>query len=225
MNRVLVLILLVSSLLVGVAAHRAAAQVGSATAELRNANGQAVARATLTQEASGVRIAIQARGLPPGRHGFHIHETGRCDPPDFTSAGGHFNPEGRQHGTQNPQGPHAGDLPNLDVTQDSTASATVTATRVTLAAGANSLLKLGGTALVIHADPDDERTDPTGNSGGRIACGVITAAQAAPATVPRTGMGGYGQRDMARVLSLVVIAGVIVLVGGALARWRLRRVR
>jgi Cu-Zn family superoxide dismutase len=150
------------------------AKAEAAKAELKNAKGEAVGNATLTEGPGGVKIAIQASKLPPGPHGFHIHAVGKCDPPDFTSAGGHFNPHGKKHGLKSPEGPHAGDLPNLVVGADGAAKAEVVAAQVTLKEGKNSLFQPGGTALVIHANPDDEKTDPTGNAGGRIACGVIT---------------------------------------------------
>jgi superoxide dismutase, Cu-Zn family len=145
----------------------------TARAVLRNAQGEVVGRATLSAEAQGVAIALEAEKLPPGPHGFHIHEVGKCDPPEFTTAGGHFNPEGKKHGLRNPEGPHAGDLPNLTVGPDGRVTVRVMAPRVTLGAGSNSVFHPVGTALVIHAAPDDDLTDPAGNSGTRIACGVI----------------------------------------------------
>jgi Cu-Zn family superoxide dismutase len=163
-----------------VAAGCAALQAGTptATAELRNAQGQVVAHATFTQTAAGVRIVVDARGLPPGDKGIHIHEVGRCEPPTFTSAGGHFNPGRRQHGLENPAGPHAGDLPNIRIDAQGTGRLETTTDRVTLASGPTSLFDADGSALVIHAAPDDHRTDPTGNSGARIACGVISRVAA-----------------------------------------------
>jgi Cu-Zn family superoxide dismutase len=146
----------------------------AARAELRNAQGEVVGRATLTADAPGVRIAIEVEKLPPGPHGWHVHAVGRCDPPDFASAGAHFNPEGKKHGLKNPEGPHAGDLPNLAVGADGTARVATMAPGVTLGPGPNSVFHPGGTALVIHAGPDDDVTDPAGNSGARIACGIIT---------------------------------------------------
>ncbi len=150
---------------------RASAQQARAT--LRDAGGREVGQATLTERPGGIRIQMDLRGLPPGVHAFHIHEAGRCDPPDFKSAGGHFNPEGRKHGRKNPQGPHAGDLPNILVGPDGAASVELLARGVTLGTGEHSLFKPGGTSLVIHAGADDDVTDPAGNAGARIACGVI----------------------------------------------------
>lgn len=146
----------------------------TAKAELRNAQGQVVGSATLSEGPQGVKIDLQVSNLPPGPHGFHIHAVGQCDPPGFTTAAGHFNPEGRRHGPKNPEGPHAGDLPNLVVGTDGTVKVEVMAYRVTLGVGKHSLFPPGGTALVIHADRDDETSDPTGNAGARIACGVIS---------------------------------------------------
>jgi superoxide dismutase, Cu-Zn family len=149
------------------------------TIELIDRQGQRIGTAQLTETGQGVQIAIQASNLPPGPKGFHFHETGRCDPPAFQSAGDHFAPMGRQHGLENPQGPHAGDLPNLPVRPDGAADTTLVNPRVTLREGEpNSLLRNGGTALVIHAEQDDQRTDPSGNSGDRIACGVIARTAA-----------------------------------------------
>ncbi|MBI4246981.1 MAG: superoxide dismutase family protein, partial [Candidatus Rokubacteria bacterium] len=145
----------------------------SATAELKNAQGQIVGTATLTEVASGVRIVVEARGLPAGEKGVHLHAVGKCDPPAFTSAGGHFNPEGKKHGLQSPDGPHAGDLPNLAIAANGSGRLETTNTRASLGGGASSLFDADGSAVVIHAAADDMRTDPTGNSGGRIACGVI----------------------------------------------------
>ena len=145
----------------------------TATAEIKNAKGQAVGTATLAQINNGVRIVVTVSGVPPGEKAVHIHEVGRCDPPAFTSAGEHFNPTRKAHGLKNPAGPHAGDLPNILVDADGTGRLETYSERVTLGSGWNSLLGNDGKTLVIHSAPDDHRTDPTGNSGARLACGVI----------------------------------------------------
>ena len=146
-------------------------------AELRNVSGQPVATATLTQVGDVVRIVLEAQGLPAGVKAVHIHEVGSCEGPTFTSAGGHFNPLGKQHGLLNPQGAHAGDLSNITIGPDGKGSMETSTQQVTLGAGATSLFDANGSALVIHAAPDDFRTDPTGNSGARIACGAISKKQ------------------------------------------------
>lgn len=147
----------------------------TAKATLVNTKGERVGEATLTETPKGVKIVLQVEHLPPGVHAFHIHENGVCATPDFASAGGHFNPFGKQHGLENPAGPHAGDLPNITVAPDGTAKVEMLTKLVTLKVGPkNSLFKPGGTSLVIHAGPDDYVTDPAGNAGPRIACGVIT---------------------------------------------------
>ena len=147
----------------------------TAKATLVNSQGKKVGEATLTQTPTGVKIVITLENLPPGVHAFHIHQNGVCTPPDFQSAGGHFNPYGKQHGFKNPAGPHAGDLPNITVGSDGTAKVDLLAKLVTLKPGAkNSLFPPGGTSLVIHAGADDYVSDPAGNAGPRLACGVIT---------------------------------------------------
>ncbi|HYE92246.1 MAG TPA: superoxide dismutase family protein [Terriglobales bacterium] len=148
-----------------------------ATADLKNAGGQSVGAATFTEVPGGVRIVVDVKGLPAGAKGVHIHEVGKCEGPQFTSAGGHFNPGKKQHGTMNPQGPHAGDLPNITIASDGTGRLETTTDRVSLGAGANSVFDADGSALVVHAGPDDFVTDPTGNSGGRSACGLIVKKQ------------------------------------------------
>jgi len=149
----------------------------AARAELKDAQGKAVATAKLKQLKNGVRISLAATGLPAGVHAFHIHAVGKCEAPDFKSAGGHFNPEGKKHGLKNPEGPHAGDMPNITVDAKGKGKATAVNARVTLGEGANSLFHEGGTAIVIHEKADDDMTDPAGNAGNRIACGVVEKAQ------------------------------------------------
>ncbi len=147
----------------------------TAKATLINPQGQKVGQATLTQTPQGVKIVLQVDNLPPGVHAFHIHEKGVCTTPGFESAAGHFNPFGKHHGLKNPAGPHAGDLPNITVGPDGKANVEAVANLVTLKEGQkNALFQPGGTSLVIHAGPDDYVSDPAGNAGPRIACGVIT---------------------------------------------------
>ena len=151
----------------------ATAAAPGGVAILRNADGKEVGKATFADAKGGVKIQVKVTGLTPGKHGIHLHAVGKCEAPDFKSAGPHFNPMEKHHGLQNPEGPHAGDLPNLEVGKDGKAKATFTAKGTTLGEGMGSLLDPDGTALVIHADPDDMKSDPAGNSGSRIVCGVI----------------------------------------------------
>lgn len=155
------------------AAPMFAAAAPAARAALKNAQGKQIGTATFKPVDAGVQVQVQVAGLAPGKHGIHVHAVGKCEPPDFKSAGPHFNPTGRKHGVLNPEGAHVGDLANLEVGQDGKAKGAFTARGASLGPGEGSLFGPDGTALVIHADPDDERTDPAGNSGARIACGVI----------------------------------------------------
>jgi len=161
-------------LLAGCASMSTSPSGTTATAELRSVGGQPVGTATFTQVDAVVRIVIEAQGLPAGVKGVHIHEVGACEGPTFSSAGGHFNPLGKQHGSLNPQGPHAGDLASITVGADGKGRMETTTELITLGTGASSLFDANGSTLVIHAAPDDFRTDPTGNSGARIACGTIS---------------------------------------------------
>ena len=142
-----------------------------AVANLRTPDGADVGRATATEVAGGLRFTIDVKGLPHGTHGAHVHMTGTCTPPDFASAGGHWNPTAMKHGSMNPQGPHEGDLPNLIVGTDGRGTVGITIPGATMA----GLLDSDGSALVVHANADDLMTDPSGNSGSRIACGVFAA--------------------------------------------------
>ncbi|THD35417.1 MAG: superoxide dismutase family protein [Sphingomonas sp.] len=142
-----------------------------AVAMLRTPSGQDVGRATVREVAGGLRVTIDARLLPPGMHGAHLHTVGRCEGPDFASAGPHWNPTGMKHGSMNPQGPHEGDLPNLVVGADGRGTIGVNIP----GASFDTLIDADGAAMVVHAGPDDLMTDPSGNSGGRIACGVFVA--------------------------------------------------
>ena len=145
------------------------------TVELKDSKGNAVGTATIISKGSGVEVKLNLKDLPPGEHAVHFHQNAKCDPPDFKSSGGHFNPAGKQHGFDNPQGHHAGDMRNFTVKENGTAKATVTDDDVVLGTGSepNSLFANGGSSIMIHAKGDDYKTDPSGNSGDRIACGVI----------------------------------------------------
>jgi superoxide dismutase, Cu-Zn family len=143
-----------------------------AVAMLKTATGADAGRATAAEVAGGIRYTLDVKGLPAGTHGAHIHTVGRCDAPDFTTAGGHWNPTAMKHGSMNPQGPHEGDLPNLIVDSAGRGTIGMTVPGATMA----QMLDADGAAIVVHAGPDDLMTDPSGNSGGRIACGVFTAA-------------------------------------------------
>ena len=149
-----------------------ASAAGSATASLKDASGNEIGKATLTDTPSGVLVRLDLTGVAAGEHALHFHAVGKCEPPDFKSAGPHFNPREHKHGLENPEGPHAGDMPNLHVPGDGKLSIEVLNPAVTLS-GKSALLDEDGSALVIHAAADDYRTDPAGNAGDRIACGII----------------------------------------------------
>ena len=136
-------------------------------AALVDASGKAIGSVTGTKGEQGLDVHIEARGLAPGDHGMHFHEAGRCDPPAFASAGAHWNSGARQHGHDNPKGPHDGDLGNLTVAPDGSGDTDLILPRW------HPHFPAAGLSLVVHADADDERTDPSGNSGARIACAVV----------------------------------------------------
>jgi Cu-Zn family superoxide dismutase len=141
-------------------------------ASLHDASGRSVGTLELEQAPNGVRIVGDLAGLSPGAHGIHFHQTGRCDGPDFATAGAHFNPSGRKHGLENPDGPHAGDMQNV-VIPEGALLLEMLSPRITLDDASTTVFDADGTSIVVHAAPDDQRTDPSGNSGARIACGVI----------------------------------------------------
>jgi superoxide dismutase, Cu-Zn family len=148
-------------------------RIGSARLTL--SNGVPAGTAQLLGSGDTVSLTLAVTGLTPGKHGFHLHTTGLCDRPDFTSAGGHLNPAGAGHGLDDDDGSHLGDLPNLVVSGSGTATTTVEL-RGSRAYVLDALFDNDGTAVIIHADPDDGKTDPSGNAGARVACGVLVAA-------------------------------------------------
>jgi Cu-Zn family superoxide dismutase len=149
------------------------AQAETVRSILMSADGKDVGAAELTQTPSGVLIKLSVKGLPPGEHAFHVHAVGKCEPP-FTTAGGHFNPGGKKHGLMAPEGHHAGDMPNLHIPQGGDLVAEIVNSAITLERGKpNSVFDEDGSALIIHAGKDDYKTDPTGDAGGRIVCGLI----------------------------------------------------
>lgn len=143
--------------------------------DMLNADGDKLGTATLTEEAEGVKVKLKLEGLAPGWHSIHVHEYAKCDPPDFTSAGNHYNPEDKDHGLMNPKGPHLGDLPNIEADGSGKVDEELTLAEATLMDGKNSLLREEGTSLIVHDQPDDGYSQPAGNSGNRIVCGTITA--------------------------------------------------
>ncbi|MGH2607934.1 MAG: superoxide dismutase family protein [Tepidiformaceae bacterium] len=200
--------------------------VKSVTATLVDTTGTAIGTVQLHQDAGGVvLVRLDAAGLPTGAHGMHIHAVGRCEGPAFASAGGHFNPSGHKHGLNNPDGPHEGDLTQIGESFTGTGTVMVTTNRISLTAGPNFIGDADGSALVVHAAADDQMTDPTGNSGGRIACAVLAAAQpgAAPAAAatttapapPATGSGSALQDDQSPAIALVVAAAAVLCAGAA----------
>jgi superoxide dismutase, Cu-Zn family len=147
----------------------------AASTTLWDSNGRVVGSAVFLQKGRSVRILIDVKGFAPGTKAVHIHEVGQCDPP-FESAGAHFNPTKAEHGTANPRGPHAGDLPNITVEANGQGHLEVTTPRITIEKGPTSLFDADGSSLVVHEAADDLRTDPDGKSGARVACGVIARA-------------------------------------------------
>lgn len=149
----------------------------AARADLKDKDGKIVATALLREGPRGVTVSLEATGLTPGLHAVHIHAVGRCDGPAFTSAAGHFNPLQKQHGHKNRDGAHAGDLPNMLAAKDGSGRFEVLTDAFTLASGPTSLFDVDGSAIIIHAAADDYLSDPAGNAGDRVACGVITASR------------------------------------------------
>ena len=148
----------------------------SVTAVVRDASGRDLGTLTFSDTNGGIAVSGSLSGLAPGEHGLHLHMTGRCDPPAFESAGSHWNPTNRQHGSQNAEGPHLGDLPNVSVGSDSSATVQGVTPGGTLRGATDMLLDQDGAAVIVHTGPDDHRTNPSGGSGAPVACGVLSGA-------------------------------------------------
>lgn len=184
----------------------AQATTNAATAELEDNEGERVGTAEFVEGPDGVEITVQVQGLPPGEKGIHIHETGDISSSDFESAGDHFNPTDARHGLDNPEGPHAGDLENIVVGEDGSATYSTVNERIMLSGGERSVFDEDGSAIVIHSEADDQQTDPSGESGDRIAAGVIEPAESEE--LPETG--GFPLAPVAASLALVG-AGLLFL--------------
>jgi len=164
--------------LITLPAHAKSGKSQPLVVTLKTSHGQDAGTATFKQAGDRVAIKLKLKNLPIGEHAVHIHQNPQCDAPDFKAAGPHFNPAGKQHGMLNPMGHHNGDLPNISIDQNHVGEATLKVDYLSLdPAAADSLFANGGTSIVVHERSDDMKTDPAGNAGNRIACGVITAAR------------------------------------------------
>ena len=203
--------------------------VTSLTATLLGTAGTPIGTVQLHQDAAGVvLVRIDAAGIPAGAHGVHIHQTGKCEGPAFTTAGGHFNPGNKKHGLSSAEGPHAGDLAQIPAAFDGSGTHQATTDRISLTSGPTSIQDADGSALIVHAAADDQATDPTGNSGGRIACAVLAAPQPSPSAPlpPNTGTGSStrdGSTTAAAGIAVIALAcalGAAQLVRGVASRRR-----
>ncbi len=203
------IILVVPAVLLAVWTGVAVAQGIGAHTDLKDTNGKQVGAADFVEGPKGVTGTVKLqegqKTVGPGEHGIHFHEKGDCSSGDFKSAGEHFNPESKKHGLRNPEGPHAGDSPNLEVKEDGSADGQMTTDRVSLSSGKTSLFDSDGSALVIHAKADDQKTDPSGDSGDRQVCGVIekTGQQELPAS---------GGINIMPLMALVGAAGLVAAI-------------
>jgi Cu-Zn family superoxide dismutase len=188
--------------------------VVSVTSTLVDPAGNAIGAVQLHQDAAGVvLVRVDAASIPAGAHGMHIHQSGKCEGPAFASAGGHFNPTNRKHGLDSPEGAHGGDLAQLPATFDGSGMHQATTDRISLTAGPSNINDADGSSLIIHAGPDDQLTDPTGNSGGRIACAVLAAPKPLAPLPPNTGTG----MDVDDGGRLGLLAGIAAIAGGVAA--------
>lgn len=173
MRKTIILFVMLAIMALSVSAYARSDGGLEATAVMKDTAGNDIGLARFTEDDKGVvHVDVNVKGLSPGKHGIHIHEKGTCSP-TFTAAGAHYNPMGKKHGLSNPEGAHAGDMPELLVNDAGEGHLSATTSLVTLSPGNTTLFDNDGSALVIHAGPDDQMTDPTGGSGDRIACGVI----------------------------------------------------
>jgi Cu-Zn family superoxide dismutase len=184
-----------------------------ARAEIKDAQGNMVGTAVFSPATSGVKLDVQMQGFATaaaGEHGIHVHAVGKCEPDAFTTAGGHFNPTGKKHGLNSAEGAHAGDMPNLMLDGQGNSTYGTTLAGISLGSDAGSLFDADGSAVVIHAGPDDLVTDPAGNSGARVACGVVSAYAIPVAGMPSTG----GPEDWSFVMWTVLFVALALGVAG-----------
>jgi Cu-Zn family superoxide dismutase len=193
-----------------------------ARAEIKDAQGNLVGTAVFSPAASGSKLEVQVQGFAAaaaGEHGIHVHAVGKCEPEAFTTAGGHFNPGGKKHGLNSVEGSHAGDMPNLMLDGQGNSTYETTLAGISLDGGANSLFDADGSAVVIHAGPDDLMTDPAGNSGARVACGIVSAYAIPVVGMPSTG----GPEDWSMVTWAVLLVALGLGMAGRSVSTRARR--